>query len=61
MPQPSRHTLPLHPPFLAPLCPLPPPPLSRLMAAEVMWTPEEADDTLLPEDVTLDFPTLIPL
>jgi uncharacterized membrane protein len=32
-----------------------------LMAAEVMWTPEEADDTLMPEDVTLDFPTLLPL
>jgi uncharacterized membrane protein len=32
-----------------------------LMAAEVMWTPEEEYDSLTPEQVNLDFPSLIPL
>jgi hypothetical protein len=31
------------------------------MSAEVMWTPGEVSDVLLPEDVALDFPALTPL
>ncbi len=31
-----------------------------LMAAEVMWTPEEEYDSLTPQEVNLEFPTLIP-
>jgi len=33
----------------------------RLIAAEVMWTPEEPWEQITPDEVTLDFPDLIPL
>jgi uncharacterized membrane protein len=32
-----------------------------LMAAEVMWTPEEEYDSLTPQEVNLEYPALIPL
>jgi len=32
-----------------------------LLAAEVMWTPEEAWETVTPDEVVLDYPSLIPL
>lgn len=32
-----------------------------LLAAEVMWTPEEPWETVTPDEVVLDYPTLIPL
>jgi uncharacterized membrane protein len=35
--------------------------IPSLMAAEVMWTPEEEYDSLTPQEVNLEYPALIPL
>jgi len=32
-----------------------------LMAAEVMWTPEEAWETVTPDEIIMDYPDHIPL
>ena len=36
-------------------------PADKLVALELLWTPEEAGDTYSRDELLLDYPTLIPL